>query len=215
MTPGAGKAAFRVRSFCRGDRLRYVGGRSRDRCPPRRTQSGAACCRGARGQPAAHRGWRRLRKDPRAHPPDRLPAGRARCGAAGDPGHHLHQQGRRGDGRPRGRAGRPARPGHVGDDFPLGLRAYPAAGGQAVRLPLVVLHLRSGGFTAPDGTHLPGAGTGRQAVPAEGDGRPGVEPEERADRPRDLRLPGPDRAREGPGRGLRRVPAPSRWTSTT
>ena len=36
-----------------------------------------------------------------------------------------------------------------------------------------------------------------------------VEPEERADRPRDLRRPGPDRAGQGAGRGLRRVPAPA------
>src|SRR5712671_2870762 len=37
----------------------------------------------------------------------------------------------------------------------VGPRAHPAPGSQAVRLPLVVFHLRSGGFAAPDGAHLP------------------------------------------------------------
>ena len=208
-TPGAADAALRVRSFCRRDRLPYGRGRPRDRCPPRRTQSGAACCRRARGQPAAHRGRRGLREDPGAHPPDRVPARRARRRAARDPGHHLHQQGGRRDGRPRRRAGRPAGAVHVGHDVPFGLRAHPAPGGETVRLPLLVLHLRPGRLAAADGAHLPRARARRQAVPAEGDGRPGVEPEERADRLRDVRLPRADRAGQGPGRGLRRVPAPA------
>ena len=119
-----------------------------------------------------------------------------------------------------GRPGRPPGQVHVGDDLPLGLRAHLAPGGEAVRLPVLVLHLRPGRLPAPDGADLPRARARRQAVPAQGDGRPGVEPEERADRPRDVRRPGAD------ARGTRRWPRPTastsaacsrraRWTSTT
>ena len=44
---------------------------------------------------------------------------------------------------------------HVGHDVPFGLRAHPAPGGETVRLPLVVLHLRPGRLPAADGAHLP------------------------------------------------------------
>ena len=43
-----------------------------------------------------------------------------------DPGHHVHQQGRRRDEAPGRRAGRPGRPEDVGVDVPLGVRAHPA-----------------------------------------------------------------------------------------
>src|SRR3984957_585191 len=46
-----------------------------------------------------------------------------------------------------------------------------------------------------------------KAMAAQGDGRPGVEPEERADRPRDVHLPCADRPGKGSRRGVRRVPA--------
>ena len=208
MPSGTGRSALRTPCVCRRDRLLYGGGRPCDRCPPRRTQSAAARCRRARGQPAAHRGGRGLGQDPRAHPPDRLPAGRAGRGAVRDPGHHLHQQGGWGDGGPGGRPGRPASQVHVGHDLPLRLRAHPAPGGEALRLSLVVLHLRPGRLAAADGAYLPRARARPQAVPAEDDGRPGLEPEERADRPRDVHRPGQDGPGQGPGRGLRRVPAP-------
>ena len=43
---------------------------------------------------------------------------------------------------------------------------------QAVRLPVLVLHLRPGRLAAADGAGLPRARPGRQVPPAEGDGRP-------------------------------------------
>ena len=61
-----------------------------------------------------------------------------------DPGHHLHQQGRRRDEAAGRRAGRAGRREDVGVDVPLGLRAHPAAGRGPARLPVVVHDLRPG-----------------------------------------------------------------------
>src|ERR1700683_3052900 len=110
---------------------------------------------------------------------------------------------------PRGAApGRPPGQVHVGHALPFRLRADPAPGGEALRLPLLVLHLRPGRLPAADGADLPRARARPQAVPAQDDGRPGLEPEERADRLRDVRRAGPHGPGQGPGRGVRRVPAP-------
>ena len=79
-----------------------------------------------------------------------------------DPGHHLHQQGGGGDARAGRAAGRPAGPGDVGDDLPLGLRADAPRPRRPARLHAPVHDLRPGRLAPAD-----------QALP----GRPGHRPQ--------------------------------------
>ena len=74
---------------------------------------------------------RGLRQDPGAHASHRPPDPRPRHLAVRDPGHHLHQQGRRRDEAAGRRARRSGGPEDVGVDVPLGVRADPAARGAA------------------------------------------------------------------------------------
>ena len=61
-----------------------------------------------------------------------------------DPGHHVHEQGRRRDEAACRQARRPGRAEDVGVDVPLCLRSHPAARRQQARLPVVVHDLRPG-----------------------------------------------------------------------
>ncbi len=123
-----------------------------------------------------------------------------------DPGDHLHQQGRRRDEGARRAARRPALPRHVGLDLPQRLRADPAPREQAPGVHLQLLHLRRRRLQAPDGPGLPRPGPRPEALPAEVVQRPGLQPEERADRRGDLRGPGRER------RSRRSSPRPTRST---
>ena len=68
----------------------------------------AAGLGGPSGRSAAHRGRGGFGQDPGAHPADRPPDRLGRRRPLADPGHHLHQQGRRRDAQAGGRAGRPS-----------------------------------------------------------------------------------------------------------
>ena len=177
-----------------------------------------------RGDPcrlaAADRRRRRLRQDPGADPPHRLPARRARRASRPDHRDHLHQQGRRRDEGAGGRAGRRPGPADVGVDVPLGLRAHPARRARARRPQVDVLDLRRRRLAPADAAGGPRARPRPQALPGPRSGRPGLQPEERADRPGDVRRPGqrarwsgpsPRRTRSTSGGSKRRT----RSTSTT
>ena len=105
-------------------RLSGCAGRHRE--PSRGTERPSARCRAARRGTVADPRRRRLRKDARAHPPDRSPRGQRPGAAERDPGHHVHQQGGSGDARARTGPGRRPRAGDVGDDLPLGVCAHAA-----------------------------------------------------------------------------------------
>ena len=94
---------------------------------PRRAEPRAA--RGGRDDrgAAARARRRRQRQDPRAHPPHRLADRRLRHPAGGDPGGHLHQQGRRRDARAGREAARRRGLRALALDLPLHVRADPAA----------------------------------------------------------------------------------------
>ena len=80
---------------------RVLSRRARSRAAPRgRDDRGAAAGAGRRGQ----------RQDPRAHAPHRLADRRLRHPARGDPGGHLHEQGRGRDARARRRSWSAAKP---------------------------------------------------------------------------------------------------------
>src|SRR6266536_1220573 len=98
-----------------------------------------------------------LNPQQRAAPPDRLPAGSSGGRARPDPGDHVHEQGGGRDGGAGRGADRLPRAVHVADDLPLGLRPDPAPGGEAVRLPVLVLDLRPGRLPPADGAGLPRA----------------------------------------------------------
>ena len=102
--------------------------------------------------------------------------------------------------------GRP-RPRHVGLDLPLRLRAHPAQRGRAPRREQHLHHLRPGRL-APAHVHGPArhrASTRRSTRRARS--WAGVEPEERAHRPRDVRGPRGQPHGRTRRRGVRRVPA--------
>ncbi len=162
----------------------------------------------APGEPAAHRRGCRVGQDPGAHPADRAPAGDRRRPARRDPRDHVHQQGRRRDARARRRAGRQPGAGDVGLHLPLRLRADPAQGGAAAGHDVVVLDLRRHRLPAPDDPRVPRPRPRPQALSAARVQQPGVQPQERADRPRDVHRPREQPPGEDPGRGLRRLPAP-------
>ena len=187
------------------------------RWPPRRTrlrggaQPTAAQGGAARRLAAADRRGRGLRQDRGAHPPHRLPAGRARRGRRAGPGHHLHQQGRRGDARARGPPDRPPGPVHVGVDVPLHVRPDSAQSGlPAARPQLELLDLRLRRLAAPADDDRQGHGPRHQAVLAATAGERHLQPEERAHRSRQGHVRGV-RGRRRPRphrrRGVRRIPA--------
>src|SRR5579864_3428249 len=105
-----------------GPTLASVGGRHPAGDVPGRPQSGPAGGRSHDGRPATRRRRRGLRQDARPHPPDRAPARRRGRQAAGDPRHHVHEQGGCGDARAARGSRRPARACGLGDDLPRRLR---------------------------------------------------------------------------------------------
>ena len=174
---------------------------------------------------AAHRRRRGLRQNPRADAPHRLDPHPVRRLAQPDPGHHVHQQGRRRDARTPDRADRAGGPAHVGVHLPLRLRAHPAARRRADRAEIRILHLRHRRLRAPGQAHRrrsehrpqtlhaplhPGAHLRLQEQPA---GLAGA-----AEHLRGRLQTGPEglparpvRQRGGAVRGrLRRIPAPAR-----
>ena len=100
---------------------------------------------------------------------------------------------------------RPARPGDVGLDVPLDVRADPARRGRQAGPEVVVHDLRPGRLGPADDDGRPRPRPRRQALPGPQPRRAGVEPEERADRRGELRPA--DGAGEGAGRGLQALPA--------
>ena len=102
---------------------------------------------------AAHRRRRGLRQNPRADAPHRLDPHPVRRLAQPDPGHHVHQQGRRRDARTPDRTDRAGGPAHVGVHLPLRLRAHPAARRRADRAEIRILHLRHRRLRAPGQAH--------------------------------------------------------------
>ena len=120
--------------------------------PPRRAPPGAAGgaerapARGghARRGAAADTGRRGQRQDARARAPDRLPDLHRPGPGGGDPGDHVHQQGRQRDARAGGASARPRHARHVADDLPRGVRAHPARRGRATGLHAPVHDLRPG-----------------------------------------------------------------------
>ena len=110
-------------------------------CSPRRpttcsrAQPRAVRRRHPRRRAAAGGRRRRLGQDPGAHPPHRPPHPRPGRQPLRDPGHHVHQQGRRRDEVAGRRPGRPGGREDVGVDVPLGVRAHPAARRRPARLP--------------------------------------------------------------------------------
>ena len=190
----------------------------------RRAQPPAAPGGAARGLAAAHRRRRGVGQDGRAHPADRLPAGRPRRRRRAGAGHHVHQQGRRRDARAGGAAGRPAGPVDVGVDVPLDLRAHPAQPGVAAAgAELQLLDLRRRRLAAAAADDRQGHGPGHQAVLAAVAGQRDLEPQERADRARAGRGRGVGGARRSSPASSPRCTAstsagcarPTRWTSTT
>ncbi len=181
--------------------------------PPRRggtargPQPAAARGRRALRRAAARRGRRGLGQDPGADPPHRLPDQRARRPALADPRDHLHQQGRGGDEAPGGRGRRCRRPAR-GRHVPLGLPAHhPAPPRSAVRVHVELRGVRRHRLATPDAPRAPRPRPRREAVhPPRGRER-GQRAEERADRPRDLRVDGGRPAAEGVRRLLRALPA--------
>ena len=159
--------------------------------------------RPARRGPAADPRGRGLGQDARAHPPDRAP-GRHRPGRAGrDPRDHVHQQGRAGDARAGGAAGRPAGAGDVGDDLPLGLRAHAARRRRAARLHARLHDLRRAGLAAAGQELHRGARHRPQAVPGARDPPPDLGRQERAARRRGLPAQGRQLLRADRRRRLR------------
>ena len=202
----------------------YDAPRTDPRGAARGAQRAAARRRRARGCAAAGGGRRRLGQDPGADPADRLADLRAQRPPRLDPGDHLHQQGRRRDeGAGRG-PGRQAGPDHVGLDVPLRLRADPAQGDTAHRgrrrLQVELLDLRRRRPEAADDPGRQGPRPRPEALPAGRGAALGLEPQERAARPRggrprtpatSSRRPTPRRTRSTSGGCAR--PTPS--TSTT
>ncbi len=175
---------------------------------PRRAEPRAA--QSSRGRPGRRvdRGGRRLRQDPRAHPPDRAPGARLRRQAVGDPRDHVHQPRREGDAGARRRPARRPQPRHVGDDVPRRLRAHPARRGRAHRVPAGLHDLRPG---RPDPRRQGRAGgrarQGSEALSAARHPGPHLRREEPADRPRAVRGRGVGLLRPDRLRRLLRLPA--------
>ena len=108
---------------------------------------------------------RRLRQDPGADQPDRLPAGRPRGAPRRDHRDHLHQQGRRRDEGAGRRAGRRPGPADVGVHVPLGVRADPAGRARARRAQVDLLDLRRGRLAPADAAGRPRARPRPEALP--------------------------------------------------
>ena len=117
-------------------------------------------------------------------------------------------------------AGRQARPDHVGLDVPLRLRADPAQGDRQARLQVELLDLRRRRLQAADDAGLKDLDLDPQALPARRGPPLGLQPQERAARPRGGREGHPQQLRGGVRRGVHAAtsggcarPTPS--TSTT
>ena len=183
--------------ICRGWRppLASTHGRRLARAVPRRPQPRPAGGRPHdRGAAARHR-RRRLRQDPRPHPPRRAPDRRARREAERDPRDHLHEQGRGRDARaPRAAARRRGR-------AAIWILTFHAACGRILRREAERLGYRSN-FTIYDQADqvrlvkaVPGgAGARPEALHPARHPRPDLEREEPARRPRRVREPGRSRS---------------------
>ena len=172
--------------------------------------------------PAAGRGRRRLGQDPGAHPPHRPPDPRRGRLAVRDPGHHLHQQGRRRDeaaGRPRWSGRSPRR---------CGCRTFHSACVRILRrdasrlgYPVELHDLRPGRRRAPHRLRHPRPQPRPQEVPAPGACTPpSARPRTTASASSEYTDAGAGHLRAQDRRRLPRVPGPpaarpAPWTSTT
>ncbi len=175
----------------------------------RRAEPGAGRGGPAHRRPGPGHRRRRLGQDPGAHPPHRPPHRPRGRLAVRDPGHHLHQQGRRRDEGARRRAGGAGGPQDVGVHVPLGVRAHPAARGVAPRLPVELHHLRPGRRAAAHQLRAARPRHRPQALPAALGARRYQRGQERGHRRRCLRRVGIADLRAPHRRRLPRVPGPA------
>ena len=135
--------------------------------------------------------------------------GRAERLAVRDPGHHVHQQGRRRDEAARRCAGGARRRQDVDLHVPLRVRAHPPPRRRTAGLPVRVLHLRPGRRGAAHRLRPARSQPRLQALPAPPGPCPDQLGEERQRRTGLVRRPGLDHLRAQGGRRLRRLPGPA------